>query len=146
MPGWRRPRRLGRRPPPSAGFCPRYGPAGPNRYAGSPATERAWCRSGPDPRAPGRTARTQRVPLTRGPLGRAWAGAGDCHLAGRGLRHAPRGRGSAAPEPTRAGGAGPASHSSIALSTPRPPRSSTPRGPPHPHFRPHGTFLPSHCR
>ena len=35
---------------------------------------------------------------------------------------------------TRAVGAGPASHSSIALSTPRPPRSSAPRGPPHQQF------------
>ena len=34
----------------------------------------------------------------------------------------------AAPEPTRALGAGPASHSSIALSPPRPPRSSAQRG------------------
>ncbi len=52
----------------------------------------------------------------------------------------------AAPEPTRAAGAGPASHSSIALSTPRPPRSFAPRGLPPRHFRPHGAFLPSHCR
>ena len=145
------------------------------------------------------------------------AGAGDCHLAGRGLRHAPRGSGGAAPgprapapascrvdsgpasgaaprvatascsrawrccgtcccavisgpacgcgrrlaptsaracarrtpaapEPTRVAGAGPASHSSIALSTPRPARSSAPRGLPHRHFSPHGAFLPSHCR
>ncbi len=44
----------------------------------------------------------------------------------------------AAPEPTRALGAGPSSHSSIALSTPRLPRSSAPRGPPHRPGRPHG--------
>ena len=97
------------------------------------------------------------------------AGAGDCHLAGRGLRHAPGGSGSptpgtrapapaprrvdcgrrpapttarvctgwtpAAPEPTRALGAGPTSHSTIALSTTQPPRSSAPCGSP-PQIRP----------
>ena len=42
-----------------------------------------------------------------------------------------------APEPTRALGAGPTSHSFIALSTARPPRPSASRGPPHRSRRTH---------
>ncbi len=90
---------------------------------------------------------------------RAWrCGAACCCAAicgpacGCGLRPAPTSAGAcagwnpAAPEPTRALGAGPASHSSIALSPPRPPRSSAPRGPPHRPCRPHSAFLPSQRR
>ena len=62
------------------------------------------------------------------------AGAGHCHIAGRGRRPAPTsaracaGWTPVAPEPARVQGAGPASHTSIAPSTPRPPRSSAARG------------------
>ena len=83
--------------------------------------------------------------------GRVDGGPAECHSLlllrnGCDLRPAPRGacagRTPAAPESTRALGAGPASHSSIAHSTPRPLRSSAPRGPPHRQFRPTGPFCP----
>ena len=49
----------------------------------------------------------------------------------------------AAPESTRAFGAGPLPHSSLALSTPRPPRSQAPRGPPHRRCGPFSACLTS---
>ena len=103
--------------------------------------------------------RLRRPPADTASCRRAWRCCGTCCYAaicgpacGCDLRPAPtsaRAGGKwtpAAPELTRALGAGPTSHSSIALSTPRPPRSSAPRGPPHRPCRPHGAFLPSHCR
>ena len=114
-------------------------------------------------REPGRLRRPPAADPDGGPTGGATPAPPQPVAAGRGAaicgpacgcarRPAPTSAGAcaestpAAPESTRAVGAGPASHSSIALSTARPLRSSAPRGPPHRQFRPHGAFLPSHGR